>query len=403
MHNQSFMYRKKHIILSIFVMVLIVLFCCQAIRLVKSSESPYLHSDIVMQMNSYGTKEQNAKLLSITDEHIKYNMGENLKINKTKTLMDLDDNTYTLFELNPIGYIIYHDASGRYVEYAENSPSPYLNIEGNLYYIGAMQYYFVDKEGLLQHTLKADLYWDKSELKTLQVESKRINTELIADKSNGVLDYINGDVVTIPAKEIKSKELAAPAATASIPMTSFFPKLESNYQIGYRGGGVCGYIALNMVIGYSALAFDYNIVPFEWMDKINNTMKGQILTDKLLVCGGENPNGNSFKGTTAIEIKKVAAKYFELPEVKNYHKWKINTKLFDVDGKKTIERGYPVILFGNLRTPTNGDKVNHAVVAYGVEQRGTKVTYRVHYGWEAYPSIYLENPLIGTDLWMEVI
>ena len=74
--------------------------------------------------------------------------------------------------------------------------------------------------------------------------------------------------------------------------------------------------------------------------------------------------------------------------------------------QSTLDDNYPVALFGNLASPTNlKDKGNHAVVAYDYAKYGflnLGVKYRVHYGWEGYPSVWLEDPLLGSNLFMKI-
>jgi len=50
------------------------------------------------------------------------------QISAEKQLLDFDGNRYWCVELEPTGYMIFHESSGQFVEWAENSPSPYMGI-----------------------------------------------------------------------------------------------------------------------------------------------------------------------------------------------------------------------------------------------------------------------------------
>src|SRR5690625_2103942 len=101
---------------------------------VKAKESE--KSSIVNSINTYETKLQNKRLYSLAKNHIERDMlgGKQTQIERVKELKDFNDNIYTLFELKPTGYIIYHNESGKFIEYSLESPSPYLGHHEELYY-----------------------------------------------------------------------------------------------------------------------------------------------------------------------------------------------------------------------------------------------------------------------------
>ncbi len=86
------------------------------------------------------TKFYDNNIIVATSEKL-VTFSENRKINQIKELTDFSDNKYFVVELYPTGYLIYHENSKDIVEWAEDSPSPYLNLNDNLYYGGPTFYY----------------------------------------------------------------------------------------------------------------------------------------------------------------------------------------------------------------------------------------------------------------------
>lgn len=66
--------------------------------------------------------------------------GQNVTLT-TKILSDLSDNHFELVEVGDTGYMIFDPQSGKYLEEALDSPSPYLGLSENLYYFGPLNYY----------------------------------------------------------------------------------------------------------------------------------------------------------------------------------------------------------------------------------------------------------------------
>ena len=145
---------------------------------------------IINQMEAFDNYTMNQRLYNLTSNHIAANMDTNSSIAKTKQLVDFAGNRYVLFELIPKGYIIYHIASGKFVEYSEDSYSPYLNYSSNLYYGGGMQYYHLQGDKLL-HTVKPDLSFPQSSLSELYADSQNMSDSFCTNPSSENLNFIN--------------------------------------------------------------------------------------------------------------------------------------------------------------------------------------------------------------------
>lgn len=388
--------------LKINVLILILaLFCSvfSGIFFSKSYSANAQERELLSEITTYDNAEKNERLIKLTNAHIDKIMDDGLQIERIKTLKDFDSGIYTLFELAPTGYIIYHSNSGQFVEYTSISPSPYKGFDGELYYGGMMQYYYRDGE-VLQHTLKSDtiiMYEDRLDY----AESCReIDVALCAEAELDNLSYIEGEsslaTVSFTGKTVVAGTNAT--RTPSITMSDFFGKLKTSSDIGYRGGGVCGYIATNLMIGYNYFAYDRGLInDTSFVNETNKTMNGAGLTNYLLEIAGEDPKESSFSGTAANDAYGYMKEYFK--KVYNRCSWSYGWRLFKINAYDSIEAGHPVTLYGNFKNAQDeSKKINHAVVAYGYEDGH----YIVHYGWPNYPRVSTAGGLIGTTFYMNI-
>ena len=69
-------------------------------------------------------------------ESIAEGWNEERQLSRTTTILDFDGNEYILAEFEPTGYMIFNQEAAIIVESAENSPSPYMGLDGELFYGG---------------------------------------------------------------------------------------------------------------------------------------------------------------------------------------------------------------------------------------------------------------------------
>lgn len=409
MSMQTHQYKKLTVIVLCFILLLslFALFCLP-IASTAFADTQEISNSVILQMTAYEDTAKNQRLYNVALNHISKNMKAGSSVSSVKQLVDFAGNRYTLFELAPIGYMIYHIDSGKFVEYAEDSYSPYLGFLSNLYYGGAMQYYYL-QETSLHHTLKNDLSVPSSSMSQMAIDSRTLSTAFLQNRSYSNLNYINNGGSFSGVERIigvvASSNQAQTRAAARISMTNFFPNLNTDWKMGYRDGGVCGYIATNLVLGYNYFAFDYGLISNStYVDFANKTMNGPELTNRLLELAGEDPNGSSFSGTYSHDMFVVVGKY--LNEVNNYLGWTYSWYFFGTNVNATLNAGYPVAIFGSFKKPNGSSgNINHAVVAYDYQKYGflnLSTKYRVHYGWSGYSSVWLESPTIGSNFYMRV-
>lgn len=374
----------------------------------NSSKTIQLSNDLTAIEN----KKQRVNLLNLIQYHIDYAMEDagQRKIERIKELKDFTGSVYTLFELDPIGYIIYHNDSGIVFEYASKSESPYLGYNDNLYYGGMMNYFYKENDIYYNTLIKYETVLEE-ESKYLIDNSSIIYNRNLESMNQTNLDFISGktDVVS----SWKSEEEIVLLATndqPNISMEAFFKPLTTQYSMGYTTvgkSGVCGYIAANLVLAYNTLAYDDALVSDTYLDKTNRKLKGSALTRELIRQHGKDPDADSIAGTTADSMGDCVRNY--LKNVSSGTKsWKVTTWWGTINSQGAIKKNQPPILFGNIKYPesssstyeimdnaTSGDGAhgsgNHAVVAYGY----TSSKYRVHYGWSGYSDVILSYNAIG--------
>lgn len=373
----------------------------------ESSKALELSSNLTAMKNDV----EKVNLLNLIQSHIEFAMEDDgqRSINTIKELKDFIGSTYTLFELNPTGYIIYHNDSGLMFEYASKSKSPYLNYNENLYYGGMMNYFYKENDVYYNTLIENEIVPAKESTYLIENSSIIYNRNIDLPNQNN-LDFVCGktDMATVLSSWEDEGGLVTYANDQpSISMEDFFKPLTDTDDIGYMDGGVCGYIAANLVLAYNALAYDDSLVSDTYLDKTNRVLKGDLLTRELIRQHGKDPDGDNISGTTADSMGDCVRNY--LKNVSSGTKnWKVTTWWGKINSVGAINKNQPPILFGNMKYPTTTSTVsqimnnsmsndgahgsgNHAVVAYGY----SNFNYRVHYGWPDCSDIILNYNAIG--------
>lgn len=372
------------------------------------AESERSVNSVVKEMSVFDNFEKNKRLYNVAIDHVSTNMNPDAKISSVKQLSGFDGSRFALFEMSPIGYAVYHVDSGKFVEYSPYSPSPYYGYSSNLYYGGGMQFYRLDGD-TLSHTLKTDLKLSSSAIKELAEEFSPQYKSYSKTKVTDIVSYVDKGGTRPSAHTIKSvsaqKEAPQTRATPRINTTWYFIRLYTENQMGYRPNGACGYIATNILLGYLYYAYDYGLVLPFYVDVPNTCMNGPGLTNHLLTLAGQDPTIDddkySYPGTTAVDMYNVLSDYFT--SVPNTLYWTCSWSILDANLTSTLDSGYPVVIFGNLKDPqpNSSGNINHAVVAFNWARYGflnLGKMYFVHYGWSEYSYVLLYDPLIGNNL-----
>ncbi|MCL2088769.1 MAG: hypothetical protein FWH14_04740 [Oscillospiraceae bacterium] len=226
-----------------------------------------------------------------------------LNISEIKDVYDFAKNKFTLVELHPQGYILFHDESGLFVEYSSRTPSPYHGIFTELYYAGIKEYYSKDlsndrslsnnteyKHTVLEKTLSED---DVSDYENI---SNTLNNALIAEKNENILNYIQKntplqlDNRNVPQNDTKDNVDLSRTTYNGIRVVkdyTFFTRLNN---CGDIGGGRCGYIAAGMLLAYRQYAFGGIYIP---QNQLLNTSSVRVCMQTF-----PNPNGPRIEVTS---------------------------------------------------------------------------------------------------------
>ena len=331
--------------------------------------------------------EETAEL--IHEENIKLQTGEYASELITKTLHDLSGNEFDLIETGDIGYYIFDSESGKYMEQAPNSPSPYLDEYDNLYYFGPMNYY--KKVGnQFEHTLFPEKYsFSVGDSAEIQAAFDQGVSRLRETKDAEVLALLSQDGVGADA--VRASFDRRSTTTIYIPgfthiQNATFPENEN---------GTCGYTAACIVLYYWH-KMKPPVVNSTFLDSNGKLKKdGYTLQDKLLSYGYSTD-------TWAATICQVLIDYCDEYGVDGESTFTL--LMLGIDTELNANR--PVILFGLL--PEDPDTMDgyamHAVVAYGLSTNTSTgdTDFVVHYGWENYENVILEKSLIGSYTKFEV-
>ncbi|MCL2070632.1 MAG: peptidoglycan DD-metalloendopeptidase family protein [Oscillospiraceae bacterium] len=124
-------------------------------------------------------------------ESVKETHSVDWAIARIEALYDFAENLYTLIELSPFGYMIYHNDSGVFAERSGFETSPYEEIYGDLYYGGYSRHFYGNTDGSLTcvySELLTEAYVIEREDWARQ--SEEFTDILFAQADFSVIDYV---------------------------------------------------------------------------------------------------------------------------------------------------------------------------------------------------------------------
>lgn len=231
-----------------------------------------------------------------------------IEIDQITPIYDFSGNEYTLIECKPQGYIIYHNASGIFVEGSAVAKSPYDGFSEEKYYCGPNEYYVKSFE-----TGKTRYCYTQTneELNTNTISnfiesSKLINSTLIANKNNSILDYIEKNQQPISGYT----NFSTSNNFNYINNYEFFSQMTSPGYTTINGSGICGYIAAGMILTYEQVTNGGGIVDSSYYSSnwqgayaINSSLPRDLYS-----LGTTLGYGTS---TTSVAIHYTVKKYLE--------------------------------------------------------------------------------------------
>lgn len=289
---------------------------------------------------------------------------EGVTYSVAKQVTDFAGNGYTVIEYSPVGYFIFHNASGKYVEYAENALSPYYGYYENIYYGGPTEYYVKIGEAYY-HTMLDNVQFSSVYESEMAVSSEQLNRNLS----------------TIPVGTSENMLSTTDQSDMNSYITNGKNFFVGNTSFGYVDGGYCGYIAASMVLQY----YDYigrielgNVAPSGVTYRLIHLELGY---DHVIGSGGE---------TYPWTVARVLNNYCSTYNISGTANWAAG--IVGVVNEITSNR--PAIIMGYL----NNAKW-HAVVAYGIQFDidASEYNYIVHYGWTTagYDHVVLNGACTG--------
>lgn len=321
---------------------------------------------------------------------------QELKIDRIKVAYDFAGNKYTVIECTPIGYLIFCDALGIFLEYSPSSYSPYKEIEEGLYYCGPTFYYVMNEnESCLQHTILKDekiLMEDKDKY----VSSCEALYDCLKEQENMfVLNYIHDEKQTLSFEDVLASYAPNSVIYGYLSNYDFFYDMTSpcGYYCPAGSNGICGYIGLSLIISYRDKYTDDGYMnDVYWYDTGENYLKNGSDSFAAYLRNNHGTSDSTYSAT----IMSVSQSYFNGSGLSVSH----SSYLWGFFNRNTImnaiDADNPVLMFGSLENPTNGNNINHAVVAYKyMDESGLfgETRYTAHFGWDDYSNIYVFGTL----------
>lgn len=334
-----------------------------------------------------------------------------LNISAIKDVHDFAGNHYTLAELEPTGYILFHDESGVFIEYSSRALSPYLGLYDELYYAGPQEYYSktsLEGETEYRHTVM-DKTLNEDDVIVYEEASDKLNGKLVAETNQNIVSYIKNNTPlyknAVSSQIGQGDSVQDKAGSTTVQSTTatykgmtcinnytFFTRLN---QCGDNENDTCGYTAAGMLLAYWKYTKNANYIPTDQLiiHCLNGIAYPQIsrqLSLDLYNVGQDLGYSNS---TTSRSIRFTVNKYLENRGMTT--NWKdeyipIGNNFVIID---QLSSDRPVIWFGEIFGNTHDDSswIAHAVVVYGYSQSITGFSYIAHFGWDTATEVYFSG------------
>ena len=311
--------------------------------------------------------------------------GQNVTLT-TKILSDLSDNHFELVEVGDTGYMIFDPQSGKYLEEALDSPSPYLGLSENLYYFGPLNYYQLSGDKFVHTVIHNEYDMSFAECRSLQSAFDTALQNSRTQKDTEVLALMQTNLNSRASVNRLQSHFSARATNKYIPnykyiKNAIYPANENN---------TCGYTAACLILNYWHKVKG-NVIDSSFLDSNGNLKTtGNTLQDKLLSYG----KSNSSWGLTIRDVLIDYCNEYGVAATSTYY-----VTNFDIFAE--VGRNRPVIVFGYFpdspgQVQSRG-KVFHAVTAYGTSTSGLVTKLIVHYGWSGYSHVTLDGGLVGSS------
>lgn len=315
--------------------------------------------------------------------------GQNVTLT-TKILSDLSDNHFELVEVGDTGYMIFDPQSGKYLEEALDSPSPYLGLSENLYYFGPLNYYQLSGDKFVHTVIHNEYDMSFAECRSLQSAFDTALQNSRTQKDTEVLALMQTNLNSRASVNRLQSHFSARATNKYIPnykyiKNAIYPANENN---------TCGYTAACLILNYWHKVKG-NVIDSSFLDSNGNLKTtGNTLQDKLLSYG----KSNSSWGLTIRDVLIDYCNEYGVAATSTYY-----VTNFDIFAE--VGRNRPVIVFGYFpdspgQVQSRG-KVFHAVTAYGTSTSGLSCyqSYREgKYTKEEYVQLRKTNQELLADL-----
>lgn len=306
-----------------------------------------------------------------------------------RTILDISGNSFALYEVGNEAYFIYDPVSESFLEGSPSAPSPYLNVEGELRYLGPQKYYVVS-DNILDHTILDESYNISASMASkLQAELDVALNEIQTVRSVARATAERNAEQRSTGLENMVREVYENEEYVNYYVRNYWNIVNATYPANTEG--TCGYVSACLLLYY-------------WHKRIG----GMIPSSYLLSSGYLNPSGTTtsnnlqmklmsysdYTGTWAAVIQGVLYAYCEEFNISANAYAYLSTGSYYSE----LASNRPVIMFGSLSDPRGSGRINHAVLAYGFHSDLEETYYSVitHYGWAGYNHVILNTSLIGS-------
>lgn len=308
-------------------------------------------------------------------------------VSETKELLDFAGNDYTAVEYIPSGYIIYNNASATIVERSENSPSPFLDLYGNLFYGGPTYYYqYNEATEEFVHTVLGYSV-DSSDVSARSTICAEVQEELI-NQMEAKRSVANTNIAALTEAYSGFSYVGYER--------HFFANLTSKEDMGHWGndsGACCGYRAAALMLLWYNYYRDHNFIDSRYLKPSSAAFNGDSFTAHLYDVGTNLGYGDYLN---AAQVASIMYRY--LWDERGFYAvtWNQNApSKSDIIAQLRLNR--PVVYVDEFFDPTSPyNTVNHDIVVYGWNDSTNELV--AHFGWPNYSEVICSSPPLALFL-----
>lgn len=334
-------------------------------------------------------QEEYADLYSECEQHceiLAQAEGIENTVDETYKLKDLAGNIFYAKIGEEEGFMVYDPVAQNCIEKSASLKSPYdFNEPKDYYYFGPMNYYERINDTFYSLMIQGEEITIEYAYQLQDIFSNQLSEFRNSQSQYAYEQYVEHMANTVAPLSVTNGD--------KVYINNYQYIRDAKHPLNYDG--TCGFVAATLILNYWEKTMHKGTVLPQYLDSngdLNSTGTYNTtinLKDRLVEFNGGVGNGASWGKSVRDSLIKYCA-FAGINATSSYYLGKIG-----LDNELANNR--PAIIFGSMPRPSNSERINHAVVAYGIDKEWWGGYYIVNYGWyHDTAEVSLSSAFIGS-------